>query len=419
MKKIISLMLVLSVVFSALALAGCDDERRNEKQQSDTSSSTSSSKTVQKKKEEDKPMEVSVDENKPRISHEQLSQLNKKVLDAQETPKFTCKSENINAASISKDKSVTFIPKSNDDSYCKRLTSTFKLAAGSAGFDPANVKIATTDGSASSLSEALAKSVEDKTDAAILAGNINKDDIENAIEITQANGEEVFSAGSKGLGQSDYYVDYTVPINYQKAGELMTDWGIVKSNAKINALAINCTDSEISETVFSGFKAEFEKYVSSENGYCTTLNVKTSDIGSKLTDSVKKALTSDSNINYIFIFDEAAISDVVLAASQVNTKVRIIAAGASVEAFEAVESGNIEMLVASSYEWTAYAIVDYVLRVFGGLTLPAEQDVPLKIVTKEIIQKDVKSYDGPSYDGYHEICFGSDFVPGYSGLWNK
>ena len=67
MKKIISLMLVLSVAFSALALAGCDDERRNEKQQSDTSSSTSSSKTVQKKKEEDKPMEVSVDENKPRI----------------------------------------------------------------------------------------------------------------------------------------------------------------------------------------------------------------------------------------------------------------------------------------------------------------------------------------------------------------
>ena len=119
------------------------------------------------------------------------------------------------------------------------------------------------------------------------------------------------------------------------------------------------------------------------------------------------------------MFDESAIPDVVLAASQMNNKLRIIAAGSSVEAFEAVEAGNIQMLVASSYEWTAYAIVDYVLRVFGGLTLPVEQDVPLKIVTKEIIQKDIKSYDGPSYDGYHEICFGSDFVPGYSGLWNK
>ena len=419
MKKIISLMLVLSVAFSALALSGCDDERRNEKGQDTSSSTSTSSKIKQKVKEEEKPMEVSVDEKNPRITQEQLSQLNKKVLAAQETPKFTCTSESINAASISKGKSITFIPKSNDDSYCKRLTSTFKLAAGSAGFDPANIKIATTDGSASSLSEALAKSVEDKTDIAILAGNINKDSIENAIEITQANGEEIFSAGSKGLGQKDYYVDYTVPINYQQAGELMADWGIVKTNGKINALAINITDSEMSATVFSGFKAEFEKHVATENGYCTTLNAKSSDIGNSLTDSIKKALSSDSNINYVFISDEAAIPDTVLAASQINNKVKIISAGSSIEAFESVESGNIEMLVASSYEWTAYAIVDYALRVFGGLELPAEQDVPLKIVTKEIIQKDIKSYDGPSYDGYHEICFGSDFVPGYSGLWNK
>lgn len=419
MKKIISLMLVLSVAFSALALSGCDGDKREENGQNTSSSSTKSSKTSQKKKEEEKPMEVSVDEKKPRINHDQLSELNKKILAAQETPKFTCTSETIDAASISKGKTLTFIPKNSDESYCKRLTSTFKLAAGSAGFDPKNVKIESTDGSVSSLSEALAKSVENKSDVSILAGNINKDDIEGAIETTQANGIEVFSAGSKGLAQNDHYVDYTVPINYQRAGELMADWGIVKSNAKVNALAINCTDSEISETVFTGFKAEFEKYVSAENGYCTTLNVKTKDIGNSLTDSIKNALKSDSNINFVFVFDESAIPDVVLAASQMNNKLRIIAAGSSVEAFEAVEAGNIQMLVASSYEWTAYAIVDYVLRVFGGLTLPVEQDVPLKIVTKEIIQKDIKSYDGPSYDGYHEICFGSDFVPGYSGLWNK
>ena len=76
MKKIISLMLVLSVAFSALALSGCDGDKREENGQNTSSSSTKSSKTSQKKKEEEKPMEVSVDEKKPRINHDQLSELN-------------------------------------------------------------------------------------------------------------------------------------------------------------------------------------------------------------------------------------------------------------------------------------------------------------------------------------------------------
>ena len=55
MKKIISLMLVLSVAFSALALSGCDGDKREENGQNTSSSSTKSSKTSQKKKEEEKP----------------------------------------------------------------------------------------------------------------------------------------------------------------------------------------------------------------------------------------------------------------------------------------------------------------------------------------------------------------------------
>ena len=74
------------------------------------------------------------------------------------------------------------------------------------------------------------------------------------------------------------------------------------------------------------------------------------------------------------------------------------------------------MLVAQSYEWAAYATVDYILRVLGNKTLPEEQDVPVRILTKDSIAKAKKAYSG-SYDEFHEICFGSAFVSGYSGLW--
>ena len=71
------------------------------------------------------------------------------------------------------------------------------------------------------------------------------------------------------------------------------------------------------------------------------------------------------------------------------------------------------MLVAHSYEWTAYAMIDYVLRLTGGLTLPAAQDVPFRILTKDVIKKAIEDYKD-DFDGFHEICFGDEFVTGYN-----
>lgn len=414
MKRILSALLALTVAFSALAMSGCS-QNNNDNSAVGASSPKNNEKEENKQQSEEKPPEVSVDSSKPKITESQLAEINKKIVDNQGIPEFTCKSEAISAKDISKDKSITFVSKNDSNSYYSLLRRNFKNAAESAGFKA--VSFPETDGSSSTISDGILSAVTENTDLVFLAGNINKDTISSSIESAQSNGIEVYSAGSKGLDENDHYVDYTVPINYQLIGELMADWGIVKSNGKINALVVNCTDSTLSGTIFKGFKNEFENYVSSSSGYCTTLNVPSIEIGNGLANKIKKAVSDDSNINYVYVFDDEAIPDAVSAVSQLNGKVKVVATGGTTDAFEAAESGNIEMLVAQSYEWTAYAMVDYALRVIGGKELPKVQDVPVRVITKESIAKAKKDYKS-NYDDFSEICFGGEFVTGYSGLWN-
>ena len=102
---------------------------------------------------------------------------------------------------------------------------------------------------------------------------------------------------------------------------------------------------------------------------------------------------------------------------QSGQDIKIVATGGRSEDMDLAESGSIEMLVAHSYEWTAYAILDYALRFFGGKSLPAVQDVPFRILTKDIIEK-AKKDSKDDFDSFHEICFGGAFVDGYNNLWS-
>ncbi len=424
MKKLMSLMLALTVAASAIALSACgkDSSRKSTVSTDSKQPSSSSSKPMddisdilRPKEASLEEVEVSVGDAKPSITETQLTELNEKVTVNQSIPEFVCTSEKLDSREISNKKRVALISKNSSNSYHDHLNDNFKRGAERIGFE--NVDVAETDGTSSSMNDALAKAVKDKVDLIVLSGDINKDLVAGGIEYAQANGIEVFSAGSRGIGQSDRYVDYTVPINYSFIGELMADWGIVKTKGKINALAVNSSDSELSPAIFKGFKSEFEKYVSSSEGSCTTINATSIEVGNGLANKIKNAIRNNPKINYIFVFDDAAINDAVSATIQAGVDIKIIATGGSSEDMDYAQSGSIEMLVAQSYEWTAYGMIDYVLRVLGGLALPDQQDVPFRILTKDIMKKEMEEYSG-GYDGFHEIAFGNGFITGYNAMWN-
>lgn len=415
MKKIISVLLMLSCLSTSLILSGCGKSENNsssEKKENSAEASASHEMSDVSAAE----LEVSIDAKKPALTETQLNSLNEKIASHQGIPEFEAEATNINASEIAKDLRISLIPENSTNSYYKLLSGTFEEAAKRAGFK--DIVIAKTDGSDSRINDGLADAVKQKSDVIVMAGDINKSTVSSYIENAQANGIEVLSGGCCGMGEDDHFVDYTIPINYQLIGELMADWGIVKTTGKLNAIAVNCTDSPLSDTISKGFKQEFEKYVSADSGSCVTINITSLEADNGLSNKIKQALEKDSRINYIFVFDDSSVNAAISAAVQAGSSAKIVATGGSDELMKQAESGSVEMLVAQSYEWTAYALVDYALRVKGNETLPKEAYVPVRVLTKETIKKAIEAYDN-TFDGFYEICFGGNFIRGYNGLWGK
>lgn len=412
MKKFVSAVTLTAVILSVLSLSACDNGTPS------TAESTAS--------EPESVIESSIVISKPQISWEksnsaekavtsqQIEEMSAAVSSYQNMPVFNSEGSSFNAKSVSSGKTVTLIPDNLNLSYTQLVAEQFKVAAESAGFS--KYIVAKTDGSESSINTALNNAVNGKADIIIMFGDIDKDKFSTNIEYAQANGIEVISAGSVNAGQNDHFADYTMPVDYSSIGKYLADWTIIKTKGNVNALAVNCTDSALSNSIALGFKDEFEKYVSGVTGYCTGVNAMLSDNGDTLTGKIRDALKKDTKLNYIVIFDDRMIESALNAVELLGLKIPVISTGGSDEAFDSARYGNIEMLVAQSYEWTAYGMVDYAMRILGNISIPEEQYVPFRILTTESISDAIYNFGGLS-GNFNRICFGSHFEYGYNSLW--
>lgn len=414
MKKISSAAIAAILVISSLALSACTDNPfngGNGVRTGSVASENEQSSKITAEESKDEPSDIKDLESKPEITSEQLTQIKDYLNTYKSVPEFTLSSTPIDAASISNGKTVTFIADNMSNAFTSLVTSQFQKAAKSAGFS--KIIAEESDGTPAFYNEQL-ENAQTGSDIVVMYGDINKDVVGSSIERVQAHGKKVISVGNVGNADKDHFVDYTVPINFQLAGKLMTDWAIADTSAKVNALAINNSDSMVSSAIYAGFAEEFKKYVTS--GYCTVLSGSSIEIGNGLTEKIMKAINDDSNLNYIIVLDESMIADTVSAVEQSGKKIKVVATGGGNDAFGAAETGKLEMLVAQSYEWTAYATTDYALRVLNKSELPEIQDVPVRIVTAESIKNDLAE-NTYNIDGFYEICFGSNFITGYAEIW--
>lgn len=415
MKKFISAVAVTAVVLSVLSLSACGNDTSSPESSVSVPESVVQSSVVISKPQESSQIsweESSSAENA--ITSQQIDEMSASVSSYQNMPVFASEGSSFNAKSVSNGKTITLIADNINLSYTKLVAEQFKVAAESAGF--AKYIVARTDGTESSINNALNNAVSVKTDIIILFGDINKDKFSTNIEYAQANGIEVISAGSLNAGQNDHFTDYTMPVDYSSIGKYLADWTIVKTKGNVNALAVNCTDSALSNSIAVGFKNEFEKYISGVTGYCTGVNVLLQETGDTLTGKIRDALKKDTKINYIVVFDDRMIESALDAVELVGRKIPVISTGGSDEAFDSARYGNIEMLVAQSYEWTAYGMVDYAMRILGDVSVPDEQYVPFRILTTESISDAIYNFGGLS-GNFNRICFGSHFEYGYGTLW--
>ena len=390
MKKFISAVTVTAAILSVLSLSACDnDTPSSESTVSEPESVIESSIVISKPQESSQISWEKSNSAEKAITTQQIDEMSEAVSSYQNMPVLNL-------------------------SYTKLVAEQFKVAAESAGFS--KFIVAKTDGTENSINNALNNAVNGKADIIIMFGDINKDKFSTNIEYAQANGIEVISAGSVNAGQNDHFADYTMPVDYSSIGKYLADWTIIKTKGNVNALAINCTDSVLSNSIALGFKSEFEKYVSGVTGYCTGVSAMLNENGDTLTGKIRDALKKDTKLNYIVVFDDRMIESALNAVELLGLKIPVISTGGSDEAFDSARYGNIEMLVAQSYEWTAYGMVDYAMRILGNISIPKEQYVPFRILTTESISDAIYNFGGLS-GNFNRICFGSHFEYGYNSLW--
>ena len=102
--------------------------------------------------------------------------------------------------------------------FTSLVTDQFKKAGNTVGLK--EVIADESDGTPAYYNSALEKAIKE-SNLVVMYGDINKDPLATNIELTQANGIKVLSAGYVGEGMKDHYVDYTIPIDYQLAGKLL------------------------------------------------------------------------------------------------------------------------------------------------------------------------------------------------------
>ncbi len=412
-KKITALTLAAAVAASAFVMSACNKDTKEEEKEAQSSAETSVEKSeVSVEESSEQPEDISAITAKPEITKEQLSSIDNFIAQYKTIPEFTLNAETIDAKAIAKDKKISFIPDNSNNIFTSLVTDQFINAGKTVGFK--EVIADESDGTPAYYNSALEKAIKE-SELIVMYGDINKDPLATNIELTQANGKRVLSAGYVGEGMKDHYVDYTIPIDYQLAGKLLADWAISQNKGKVNTLAINNSDSTVSTSVYKGFSAEFTNYVT--EGYCTVLSGSSIETGNGLAAKIKQALEKDANLNYIVVLDETMINDAVSAVDQSGKSIKIISTGGGTSAFTSAQNGKLDMLVAQSYEWTAYAMLDYSLRVLGEEKLPDIQSVPVRVVTKESIANDLENTEYEEIDGFYEICFGANFITGYRKLW--
>ena len=92
-----------------------------------------------------------------------------------------------------------------------------------------------------------------------------------------------------------------MPIDYKRAGALLADWAIWKTDGKANAVVIGINDVLSTNSMMSGIKEEFGKCANCKMSY---INVTIPEMATRTQTNVQAALTADPSINYVIpIYD--------------------------------------------------------------------------------------------------------------------
>jgi len=201
-----------------------------------------------------------------------------------------------------------------------------------------------------------------------------------------------------------------VPIDYFKAGQLLADWAIARTDGNVTALVIVSTEVNSTESMLNGIKEEFTQRC--KNCKSKIVNVPVPEWSTKIQSNVQSSLLGDPSINYIIpIYD--SMSQFVVPGVTITGKqgsVKIATFNGTPFVLGLVQQGKVEMDIGENLDWIGHAVMDAEMRLLCGLGEIKDPKIPFYIF-------DESNADSAGKPPQLSTGYGNAYLEGYRGLW--
>jgi ribose transport system substrate-binding protein len=322
-------------------------------------------------------------------------------------PKFEAPGDAFDAAACMKGKSIVTIPASSAVPFIKTIQATMALVAKDIGF---NLKIWENQGQPTQWVQGFDFAINNKYNLVDLLAGADPRFLEPQVKAAEAAGLKVVAAHLTGYEQPlPGGVTGVVPIDYKRAGALLADWAIWKTDGKVNAIVVGINDVLSTDSMMSGIKEEFAKCANCKFNY---VNVNIPDMATKTQTNVQAALTGDPSVNYVIPIYDVLTQWVVPAITITGRtdKVKVATFNGTPFAVGMVQEGKVEVDIGENLDWIGRAVVDSEMRMLCGLPTVKDPKIPLLIFDKD--NADTAGKPPTVSTGY-----GDAYIDGYRKLW--
>jgi ribose transport system substrate-binding protein len=312
-------------------------------------------------------------------------------------------------ASKAKGKRVMYIGVDASIPIVKTIYTAMKQAAGQEGV---NVQEFDGKGQVSEFNRGIETAISQKYDAITLLA-IPSTLVSGAIADAKKAGIPVIQVQEHDPGSplADGVVGQ-VTFCYSCAGKLIADFVISDSGGKANGTIFISKDVSNGTDEEKGMRDEFSSLC--PDCKFDSQNVAVADWNSKLGTETQSILTSKPNTNYILALYDGMTIPIVPAIAQAGKagKVKVVSFNATPAVMKEMANGDtVAGDVGGANVWFGWGLADQVLRVLSGTAPVADENIPLRMFTKQNLGDIDLAKDESTWYGT------VDFRSNYKKLW--
>lgn len=323
-------------------------------------------------------------------------------------PEFQAPGEAFDARACMAGKSILSVPASSAIPFLKNIETGMAAIAKMVGF---RFQVWENQGQPSQWVQGVTQGTNNHVNLIDLLAGADPRSLRPQVKAAEDAGVKVVAAHLTGFETLlPAGVSAVVPIDYKRAGELLADWSIWKTDAKVNALVLVSEEALSTDSMVSGLQQEFKQHCA--NCKYKIINIPIPDWATKIQPTVQSALLADPSVNYVLpIYDSMSqfvVPAITITQRQDTTKIATFNGTPFVLGL--VQKGQVEMDIGENLDWIAHGVMDAEMRILCGLPQVKDPKIPFLVFDSQ----NVATAGTPPKVS---TGYGDAYVEGYRRLW--